>query len=346
MALKGLTKEEELELTQCMKACAANEKDVRETAQHTFAAALTAPLRRAIFDEGTLDGIYEPDVLAPGAQANYPLDLIRPGDEDNFIAYVMPKMGRIPERHVEGDEIWVPTYPVANAIDWTLQYMRDARFDVVARALEVYKAGFVRKNNEDGWRTIMAAAADRGMIVTASGSAPFTGNSPIVNPPTDGAFVKELLSRAKTAMTRGAGGNGNAGKLTDVYLSYEAMEDVRAWGTTQVDEFTRREIMVAADGGIASIYGVRLHPMTEFGQGQEYQYYLSTTLAVSLPNNTLEWAIGLDLSTNDSFTQPVRRELETTEDPALHRFQKMGIYGSLEHGFCVLDTRRCLLMAF
>lgn len=341
-----LDKETAAKVTPSLHACASADEGVRTKAQKAFAAELNSPLRKAIFDESNHAGIYESQVLAPGATPNYPLDLVKPGDEDNFIAYTIARQGRIPERHVEADELWVPTYRVGNSIDWDIRFMQEARWDVVARALEVYKAGYVRKNNIDAWRVIMSAAYDRGMIVSASGSAPFTGNTSIVSPPTEGAFVKELLSRAKTAMTRGAGGNGNAGKLTDVYLSVEAMEDVRAWGSAQVDEFTRREILTQAANGIAGIYGVRLHPMTEFGEGQEYQLFLSSDLAASLPASTREWAVGLDLSTNDSFVEPVKQELMTFEDPSLYRRQQMGVYGWLEHGFAILDNRRCLLMAF
>lgn len=344
--MKPISKEERARLAEALRACAAVEESVRLKAQRAFAAELSQPIRKAVFDESNHAGIYEQHVLERGAQVNYHMDFVRPGEEDNFIAYTLPKTGRVPERHVEGDELWVPTYKVGNSIDWDIDYMRNARFDVVARAIEVYQAGFVRKNNEDAWRLILTAAADRGMIVTASGAAPFTGNTSPLLPPTDGVFTKELLSRAKTAMMRGAGGNGNAGKLTDVYFSAEAIEDVRAWSAAQIDEFTRREVMVASSDGIASIYGVRLHPMTEFGQGQAYQGYVTTTLGVSLPTNTLEWAIGLDLSQADSFVEPIREELETFEDPALYRFQKMGIYGWLNHGYAVLDSRRVSLLAF
>jgi hypothetical protein len=341
-----LNTEQKERLAKALQACASADTAEREAAQQAFAAELASPIRKAVFDESTVDGIFERDVLAPGATPNYPMDFVKPGDEDQFIAFTLPKQGRIPQRHVEGDELWVPTFRVANAIDWDIRYMQHARFDVVARALDVYKAGYVRKNNSDAWRTIMSAADDRGMIVTASGEAPFTGNASAATPPADGVFTKELLARARTAMVRGAGGNGNAGKLTDVYLSAEAMEDIRAWGTTEVDEFTRREILKAADGNLASIYGVVLHPMTEFGEGQEYQSYLTDTLGATLPTNTLEWAIGLDLSTRDSFVNPVAQELMTFEDPALYRSQAMGIFGWLEHGYGVLDARRVMLMAF
>lgn len=341
-----LDKELEQRLAKAMLLCADADESVRAKAQRAFAAELAAPIRKAVFDESTTEGIFERDVLAPGATPNYPLDFVKPGDEDQFVAFTLPKTGRIPERHVEGDELWVPTFRIGNAIDWDIRYMRMARFDVVARALEVYRAGFVRKNNQDAWRTILAAADDRGTIVTASGAAPFTGNTSAVSPLAAGQFTKELIARARTAMARGAGGNTMVGQLTDVYMSMEAIEDVRAWSLTQVDDFTAREILTATDSSLAKLYGVTLHPMTEFGEGQEYQSYLASTLGATLPTNTVEFAVGLDLSKADSFVNPIVQELETYEDPNLYRSQKMGVFGWAEHGWAILDARRVMLMAF
>ena len=337
------------EAIDALRATAHADSEVRSKAQKAFAAELQWPLRQGVFDRDNLGGIYEKQVLAPGAQANYPLDFVKPGDEDQFIAFAMPKQGRVPERHVEGDELWVPTFQIANSIDWSLKYAKEARFDVIMRAIRVYEAGFVRKINSDGWRTVLGAADGRGMVVTANGSAPFTGST-LVPTAAAGQFTKELISRMKTAMTRGAGGNGNAGRLTDVYLSMEAMEDIRAWDVDEIDEFTRREIFVSKEYGLAQIYGVVLHEMTEFGEGQEYENFVKTTLArthQTVNSVTLkEYCIGLDLSTMDSFVMPIREELQTYEDPALYREQRAGIFGWMEHGFAVLDPRRILIGEF
>lgn len=332
-----------------LRLTASTNPDERAIAQRSFAAELNFPLRQGIFDKDNLGDIYERQVLAPGAQANYPLDFIKPGEESNFIAFTMPKQGRVPERHVEGDELWVPTFRVANAIDWDIRYAEEARFDVIMRAIRVYEAGFVRKLNSDGWRTILGAADGRGLVITANGAAPFTG-SQLVPSAAAGQFTKELISRMKTAMTRGAGGNGNAGVLTDVYLSMEAMEDIRAWDVDEIDEFTRRELFVSKDYGLAQIYGVTLHQMTEFGEEQEYEAFLTDVLGRShqtVASTALrEFCVGLDLSTMDSFVSPIRKELETYEDPMLYRQQRAGIYGWLELGFSVLDSRRVILGEF
>ncbi len=342
-------KKPNLKTVAALQLTASPNADERAVAQQAFAAELNFPLRQAIFDRDNLGEVYERQLLAPGATANYPLDFVQPGTEDDFIAFTMPKQGRVPERHVEGDELWVPTFRIANSIDWDIKYAEEARFDVIMRAIRVYEAGFVRKINSDGWRTILGAADGRGLVVTAVGGAPFTGST-LTPTPAAGQFTKELISRLKTAMVRGAGGNGNSGRLTDVYLSFEAMEDIRAWDVDEIDEFTRREIFVSREFGLSQIYGVVLHEMTEFGEEQEYEAFITDTLGrahQTVASLTLtEFCLGLDLSTMDSFVQPVRKELETYEDPALYRQQRAGIYGWMEHGFACLDARRVILGEF
>tara|TARA_R110002094_G_C4832167_1_gene205524 strand:+ start:85 stop:528 length:444 start_codon:yes stop_codon:yes gene_type:complete len=147
-------------------------------------------------------------------------------------------------------------------------------------------------------------------------------------------------------MTRGAGGNGNGGRLTDLYLSLEAMECVRSWDASRIDEFTRREIFTSADKGLAQIYGVIMHSMTEFGQDQEYDAFLETVLSLAKPGGTEQFCVGLDLSADDSFVMPIKEELEVYDDDALTRFQRMGVFGWMRHGFACLDNRRVLLGAF
>lgn len=337
---------------EALRRTASPDERVRSTAQRVFAQQLDEPLRQGIFDVDNLQGIYNRMVLAPGAQANFPLDFVQPGREEDFVAVTLPKTGRIPERHVEGDELWVQTFRIANSIDWDLKYAEEARFDVILRAIQVYQAGFVRKINTDGWRTILAAADARGLVITAAGEAPFTGST-LTPTPAAGQFTKELVSRMKTAMRRGGGGNTGSmggGRLTDLYLSLEAMEDIRAWDIDEIDEFTRREIFTANEYGLASVYGIVLHEMTEFGENQEYQTFLTSVLGRALPSvdsvARKEFTVGLDLSANDSFVQPIRKELETFDDPALYRQQRAGIFGWMELGYSVLDCRRVILGAF
>src|SRR5690606_13524126 len=59
--------------------------------QKALAENLIEPLRRGVMDTDNVGGIFSRHVLAPGAQANYQLDFLRPGEEDiNFTAFTMP----------------------------------------------------------------------------------------------------------------------------------------------------------------------------------------------------------------------------------------------------------------
>ena len=314
------------------------DKNEALAAQRELAVALETPLRKGVLVGDVLDGIFEKIQMAPGSAAEFPLDLLAPGTENQHVAYTNPGHGRIPERAVEGDYVMVPTYTVASSIDYLLRYAREARWDVIGRAMQVLEAGFVKKMNDDGWHTLLAAGVDRNVMVYDADAAV-------------GQFTKRLISLMKTVMRRNAGGNSgslNRGKLTDIYLSPEALEDIRNWGLDQVDEVTRREIYQAGDDGsaITRIFGVNLHDMDELGADQEYQNFYVNQLTGTFTGSDVELVVGLDQSSNDSFIMPVKQDVQVFEDEALHRQQRAGFYGWAEIGFAVLDNRRILLGGF
>jgi len=321
------------ELTDLLVRSGSLNKEEALAANAEFAKALELPLRKGLLNGNILDNIFEPIVLAQSATPEFPLDFIAPGTEKDFVAYTIPNHGYIPERHVEGDYVMVPTYDIGASIDYLLKYARDARWDVVGRAMEVLEAQFVKKMNDDGWHTLLAAGVDRNIIVYD-------------NDATQGQFTKRLVSLMKTVMRRNGGGNSasqNRGMLTDLYISPEAMEDIRNWGLDQVDEITRREIYVAGDGTLNRVFGINLHDRDELGVGQQYQTFYTNTLTGALPTSKEEVVLGLDLRRRDSFIMPVRQEVQIFEDDTLHRQKRAGFYGWAEQGFAVLDNRRVLL---
>jgi hypothetical protein len=307
-------------------------------AQRELAVALETPLRKGVLVGDVLDNIFEKIQMAPGSAAEFPLDLLAPGTEGDHVAYTNPGHGRIPERAVEGDYVMVPTYSVASSIDYLLRYAKEARWDVVGRAMQVLEAGFTKKMNDDGWHTLLAAGVDRNILVYDGDAAA-------------GQFTKRLVSLLKTVMRRNAGGNSgslNRGRLTDLYLSPEALEDIRNWGLDQVDEVTRREIYLASDDGaaITRVFGVNLHDMDELGEDQEYQKFFTDQLGGAVESSDKELVVGLDLSASDSFIMPIKQDVQIYEDDTLHRHQRAGFYGWAEIGFAVLDNRRILLGSF
>lgn len=321
-----------------LKLSASNDQRVAYAAQREIALAFQVPLRQGILDGDITDGLFTPMRFEPGQVIEFPLDFLVPGTEDEYVAYTIPNYGRIPERHIEGDYVTIPTYDVGASIDWAIKFGRDARWDVASRAMALLENMFVRKINSDAWRSIIAAGVDRNVLV-------FDSTAPA------GFFTKRLVTLMQTAMRRRGGGNLaslNQIKLTDLYLSPEAMEDIRTWDLTQIDDVTRREIFLAdSDAALPEIFGIRLHQLDELGDGYTFQTYF-TSLGGTLASGDTELVIGLDLTdrAGGSFVMPIRSPLELFNDEALHRQRRQGWYGWQEHGFGILDNRRIIFGSF
>ena len=324
------------EMNQLLSRAGSLQREESLAATSELAKALELPLRQGVMSGNILGDIFEAITLQPGATAEFPLDFLAPGTEKEFVAFTIPNHGRIPERHVEGDYVMVPTYDVGASIDWLLKYARDARWDVVGRAMDVLQGQFVKKMNDDGWHTLLSAGADRNILI-------YDGDA------SSGMFSKRLVSLLKVVMRRNGGGNStsiNRGELTDLYISPEGHEDIRNWGVDEVDPITRRDLIVGEGGLLVRIFQVNLHTLDELGEGQEYQNFYTTDLSGTMPAGKNEIVVGLDLRNRDSFVMPVRAPVQVFEDDTLHRQRRAGMYGWAEHGFAALDTRRVLLGAF
>jgi hypothetical protein len=322
------------EMKQLLASAGSMNPKIAIPAMEGFAKALTLPLRQGLLSGDIVTDIFGVVEFTPGIPTEFPMDFLPPGTQKDFNAFTIPKHGRIPEKNVEGDYVMVPTYYVGNSIDWLLKYSQFARWDIVARAMQVFEAGFVKKTNDDGWHTLLTAALDRNIVVFDADSG-------------SGQFTKRLISLMKVIMRRNGGGNSttpNRARLTDLYLSPESVEDMRNWGVDIVDEFTRREIFTADDGSFMRIFNVNLHDIDELGEGQEYQLFYQNTLGGNLAPNDLELVLGLDLAHNDAFVSPTYQPgVEVFEDATLHRQQRHGIYGWKNQGFGILDNRRIIL---
>ena len=324
-------------LTALLKRSGDTDLGVALAAQRQLAKAIELPLRQGIMYGDVVGGIFERMPIAPGSSPEFPLDLLAPGTEREYTAYTIPSHGRVPESSVESDYVMINTFTIGNSIDFLLRYAREARWDIVNRATKVLEAGFVKKINDDGWHVILAAALDRNILV-------FDGDAAA------GQLTKRLISLMKTVMRRNGGGNSVTanGRLTDIFLSPEAIEDIRNWGIDQLDEVTRREVYQSADNGapLTRIFGVNLVDLFELGAGQEYQNWFLNDLGGTINASDVELVVGLDLNAKDSFVMPIKREVEIFEDPTYHRQQRQSYDGWSEMGFGVLDNRRVILGSF
>lgn len=323
--------------TALLQRCAHADENIARAAQREFASALTTPLKQGVLKGDILAGIFESTVFNPSAVTEYPLDFLAPGTEKDFVAYTAPNVGRITEHNIEGDFITVPTFRITNAIDWNLRYARDARWDIVGRAMQVLEASFTRKDNATGAHVLLASADSRNQVVYDDAAVA-------------GLFTKRLVGLMQNTMRRLSGGNStstNRGKMTDLWISPEGHMDVLSWDLTQIPDAIRQQIYMNWDeGGVGKIGSVLLHDIDELGVAQEYQLYCENTLGTTLPTDKVEFVLGMDLMHNDSFVHPIRTELEVFEDMAMHRSGRAGVYAWKEHGYASLDSRRLLFGAF
>ena len=330
ITVNGTTLKLDAKQNELLKATASLDPEVSVKHRQALAQVLEQAWRAGVLEPDLLGTIFQRTTLPGGVDAKYPFDFYSPGLEGEYKGFVVPKEGAIPEKVIEGDEIRVPTYKIANAISWSLDYARDARWDIVARAIEVFTNGFVRKLNDDGWHVILKAASENTESVVFDGAAGA------------GVFTKKLLLNMMTAIKRQVGGR-NA-RLTDLYLSPEAVADIRNFADSVVGDPYLSQLILQSEDTIPQLYGVRIHELQELGVGQEYELYLENTLNVAFGGGSdEEFVVGLDLLHRDAFVMPVREEMQMYDDPALHRSMKAGVYGWMEVGFAALDTRRALL---
>jgi hypothetical protein len=301
--------------------------------RRSFAQVLRRAWRTGVLEPDQIEPIFDRIVLPPGADAKFPLDFYRPsdgwGENETHKAFFIPKEGEIPRVAIDGEEILVPTNKYANAIDWPLDYAREARWDVIAKAMEVYTNGFVQRLNDEGWKVVLTSAGSHGSVVTDSAAA-------------TGVFTKRLLTNLMTEIKRiPTGGRGS--RVTDIYMSPEAVADIRNFDNTILDDITLRNILITPEDGTPQLFGIRLHDAPDFGVGQDYQTIITDDVGVALPAGDEEFIVALDLANRDSFVMPVREEMDMFDDPTLHRKQRAGVYGWLQVGFAALDNRRALL---
>jgi hypothetical protein len=330
------------EMKQLLKDSASDNPAVAYPALYAVKSALSLPIQSGTIFGDTVSGVFKMEAFDWGVPVEYPLDAVSPGEVKLHVAYTVPHEGYIPQRTIEADYVTLKLYRVATSCDWSRFMAKSMRWDVVGRAYAVAEAGMVRKRNNDGWHTIITAAADRGISISDTTISA-------------GLFGKRVVSLAQVVMRRNAGGNSTSvdrGRLSTIAISPESLQDVRSWDVTQIDEITRREIFLAGEGyAITKIFGVELVDLDELGVGQEYQLYYNNTLGATTPNSKDEIAIGLDLNLalKNSHVMPWLRQdnggsIQMHDDPSFLRHNRQGFWMDMYMGAGILDNRSVMII--
>ena len=110
----------------------------------------------------------------------------------------------------------------------------------------MYRNGYVKKLNSDGWSCLAASAHFRNIVVSDDTAAP-------------NQLTPRLLSLMQVFMKRNGGGNMTSSgfQLTDLFISPEAAASMRSWDLSLVPEKVREQMFAKREGiPIANLFGI------------------------------------------------------------------------------------------
>lgn len=246
-------------------------------------------------------------------------------------AYVIPNHGRVPNRHTEGDYVMVPNYDIGASIDWRMSYSRDARWDVIARAIESFAESFRKKIADDAWHVLLCAALDRNRAVSPKGTRKFHIN---------------IIDNMKAMMEE----EGNV--LTHAYLGEYTIKD---WYVRNYGEEAWKKTL---EDGFLTYKGVEIHlepffdstvsrQKSQLNHLSDAQLYLFDELNYPRELKTQDFVLGLDLSKHEYpfyITRPsTTPNIMLFDDMDMHRRRRCGIYGWGTQGISCLNNKHTIL---
>ena len=380
MKLKLKNTPEQVEL---IKAIGGKDSTAAREASEAFAAFLGPVIQKVLYTAGTAGSIYVDSEYDEDDSPSYPLDLYYDEGAGYVNVWSQTMAGGLPSSHVEGmKEVKIQTYRLDSAVSFNKRYARKARLDVVSKAIERMANEVLVKQERNAWAVLLKALID---AQTAPGapdknSATFSAATHLKHVyrtvasasanSFDLSHLNGLMTRIKRLNESFSGNTpvAAASGLTDLYLSPEVMEQIRAFSYNPVHTSTGNDVLpnsvredVFRNAGMASIYGVNLNEMVELGVGKKYNKLFDTlagsdnffladgsTSGAAFTEADDQLIVGLDNS-RGSFVRPIARNGETGStftalpDEQFNmyggRVEKTGFYGHLEEGRLVLDAR-------
>lgn len=361
--------EKQLEL---FKAIASKNRETSENARIALAA-LLAPVAATVLDQAaTSRAIYTDVSYNMGEVPSIPLDLYFDNTEGLFTIWSQSIAGGLATNEVWGmDEYRFKTYKLDSAVSLLKSYIQNARLDVVSKALQRLVQEVLVKTEYQAYSTLLTALAG----ASTGGAGHLLNSTANVNSLSRNLSlddINRLWTKVRRLRTSWLGGTPTAtpGKgLTDLFMSPEMVEKIRAMAynpvnvtaTPNTDESTalglpdgmREEIF--ANGGLMTLFGVKINELLEFGIGGMYNSLFddvysggasgTSPTSPTFSASTQELVLGADLSVTSAI-RVIASDSDTgstftleDDDQFVKRTGKIGWYGSIEEGRMVADTK-------
>lgn len=358
--MKTISLERTPKRVELLKRMGSTDEVVAREARQAFAAFIGPVIQTVLNQKVTSNQIYQDIEFNENDRPTIPVELYL-GTSENYIrvwSQTMP--GGLPTNIVQGlNEFTFTVYELDSAIAFYNSYAKQARLDVVTAGMEKMINELAIKQERNAWSPILGAIA----------TATTNGTSHLINATQAGQFQLDDMNRLWTKIARmyNAGFTPDSTQpvgLTDLFVSPEIMEDVRAFaynpmnvrggytsagvestqGNVPLPDSVRQNILNS--GGLASIYNVTLHPMVELGVGQKYNTIFDNFYAGSFDPATQQLALGVDLS-RPVFLRPVvvndedggGQVIVRPDNQFVDRSEKFGFYAKVKEGRVILDDR-------
>jgi hypothetical protein len=226
--------------------------------------------------------------------------------DDINCCWVMPQIGGIPQIQVEGTEMHVTTFGLDAAVQYQMDVAEQGRFSVGELATTLLRNKVIEQEELAGWSLILAHAAVLG------------ADQKVTAAELDVAAFNDIVTKADVLRRR----------VNNLYVSPSRYGDLRNWveNTAYSDGMKDRAFGM---GGMSNVWDVNIWKVYNpdlvadnkayaFGSREGYQYGV----------------------------MPVRKELQTFDNPIAIMEWKIGIMAREHIGFGVLDEKGLIEVTF
>jgi len=292
-------------------------------ARRAYIVSRAAKIEPLIAKESQVRSIFQPINLAPGAQAQFFI-----GAKEVQTAWLAPGIGSAPRRTLEGDEVFVNTFPIFARGEWLMDLAADARFDVAQEVEWMITEQVKELENMVGWNLISAAAAHASFPATHRVQIGSTAGVDLTTG--KGFFSKELLAELVLAA------DVARRRITDIYVSPRTAFDIFNYWTS------------TAASGVRNVPNAQQERFFDEGMpnsGEQDTEYVMSLFGIRIHKVYTSDIVGddkvyaFDLSGRRSRfgVMPIRQGLVSYEDPMAVTEFKVGYFVRERLGFALLD---------
>ena len=360
---------EQIEL---VKAMASRNRTVAYEAQVALAEFIGPVLAEVINNAPTISSLFTTLQFNADDNPSIPLDLYNDiNDQDYVKVYSQSHAGGLPTNQVlpTASELKIATYGLDTAVSFDRRYAAKSRMDVVSKTFTRAAQEILAKQETTSATLVMGALADAvtngTKHVRASSTA--TGSRFLLD---DINKMMTLSKRINGSFLAGTPAAGSARGITDLIVSPEVVEDLRAMaynpintvggaGGTSADGIAAPDALrmsVYNSAGLPEFYGISIMEILELGAGKRFTKLFDAAAGTTdygtnetSPNGVFPAAddlvVGLDRS-RDSLIRAVAVDEDNggefnliADDQYSIRQNKIGYFGSIEEGRMVLDDR-------